>query len=225
MQMMLFDTPSKDIDRLRDRLIARFGRFNESPTRLPIQQLIRSLISGRTRDEVSLPAYDRLAAAYPDLNDMMATSVDDIQTVIADVTFPDDKAAHLLQTLKYIKVRYPDFDLSFLSEGTVDQALTWLQKLPGVGTKVAASALNYSTLCMQSFIADTHVIRVMERYGFIGKGRNACDFVMSAANAYTAAELTELHVLIKTLGQQYCGALEWKCHACPVRDDCLRRLH
>ena len=225
MQMMLFDTPTKDMDRLRDRLIARFGRFNEPPTRTPIEQLIRSLISGRTRDEVSLPAYDRLAAAYSDLNDMMAASVDDIQTVIADVTFPDDKAAHLLETLQYIAVRHPDFDLDFLSRGTVDQALAWLQKLPGVGTKVAASALNYSTLCMQSFIADTHVIRVMKRYGFIDRDKSACDFVMSAACDYTAAELTELHVLIKSLGQQYCRALEWKCDTCPVRDDCLKRLH
>ena len=58
MQMMLFDTAAQDINHLRDRLIARFGRFDEPPTRSPIQQLIRSLISGRTRDEASLPAYD-----------------------------------------------------------------------------------------------------------------------------------------------------------------------
>ncbi|MFT4077060.1 MAG: endonuclease III [Asticcacaulis sp.] len=225
MQMMLFDTAAQDIDRLRDRLITRFGRFEEPPTRSPIQQLIRSLISGRTRDEVSLPAYDRLAAAWPDPDDMMAQTVADIQAVIADVTFPDDKAAHLLETLKYIQARHPDFNLDFLAQGTVDEALAWLQKLPGVGTKVAASALNYSTLCMQSFIADTHVIRVMKRYGFIGKDKSACDFVMSAACDYTAAELTELHVLIKTLGQQICGALEWNCQACPVCQDCLKRLH
>lgn len=225
MQMTLFDAPARDLNRLRDKLISVFGHFDEPPTRTPIQQLLRSMISGRTRDEVSLPAYDRLAAAWLDLNDMMAASVEDIQAVIGDVTFPDDKAAHLLETLRFIAARHADFDLSFLRQGTADQALAWLQQLPGVGTKVAASALNYSTLCIQSFIADTHVIRVMRRYGFIGRHGDACDFVMTVARDYTAAELTELHVLLKTLGQQYCGALEWRCGVCPARDECLRRLH
>jgi len=211
MQMILFDTPAQDVNRLRDRLIAAFGRFREPPTRPPVRQLLRSLISGRTRDEVSLPAYDRLAAAWPDLNDMMAASVADIQSVIGDVIFPDGKAANLLESLKYIKARHADFDLGFLARGTVGQALAWLKELPGVGIKVAASALNYSTLCMQAFIDDTHVIRVMERYGFIGMVRNACAFIMSAACDYTAAKLTELHVLIKRLGQEFCGALEWRC--------------
>jgi len=42
--------------------------------------------------------------------------------------------------------------------------------LPGVGRKVAAPALNASTLAMPVLIVDSHVLRVFERLGFVARG-------------------------------------------------------
>jgi endonuclease-3 len=61
----------------------------------------------------------------------------------------------------------PDFDLSPLGEQPIEDALAWLERLPGVGRKVAASALNFSSLAIPAFVADTHVLPVLGRFGVI----------------------------------------------------------
>ncbi|WP_081724583.1 endonuclease III [Asticcacaulis sp. YBE204] len=129
----------------------------------------------------------------------------------------------LQATLHRIRVKHPDFDLDFLADYPPLTAEAWLQNLMGVGPKVAASALNASTLRMRSFIADTHVVRVLKRLGHIAPkatSRQAHDFVMDAAPHYSAVDLTELHVLIKTLGQQICRHSHPACRNCPVRGGC-----
>jgi endonuclease III len=44
-------------------------------------------------------------------------------------------------------------------------AMQWLRGLPGVGSKVAATVLNLSTLRMRALPVDTHLLRVGERLG------------------------------------------------------------
>jgi endonuclease-3 len=212
-----------DLTQMRDDLRAASADLPTLPVRTPIGQLIKSLISGRTRDADSLQAYERLIEAYPDWAAMAAAPVETIRALIAGVAYADDKAPHLTEALRRIAADYPDFDLSPLGERPIDEALTWLKRLPGVGPKVAASALNFSTLARPAFVADTHVLRVLSRFGVIGaraKAREAYDTVMAAAPQWTAAELSELHVLLKWLGQTICRKTRRACESWPIRRRC-----
>ena len=116
-------------------------------------------------------------------------------------------------------------DATFLSAWPVHQALAWLERLPGVGPKVAAATLNASTLRRRVFIVDTHVHRVLVRFGFIGRnataedGRNA---VTAAAKSLDADELLELFAQMKRLGQTYCRPTRPNCLACPLGSRCLQ---
>ncbi|MBP2558769.1 endonuclease-3 [Neorhizobium galegae] len=217
-----FGTPT-DIALMRDRLRSKLSGYRPHNLREPIGQMIKSLISSRTKDEVSLRAYQRLVRRYPRWSDLAQAPEVEIEAVIAKVTFADEKARHLKAALGIIAARNADFDLSFLEDLPVPEALAWLETLPGVGPKVAASTLNFSTLAMPAFVVDTHVLRVLTRFGIVGaKADIAAAYarVMTAAADWTAADFSEFHVLVKRLGQTTCRFEAPLCRECPLRRDC-----
>lgn len=223
MQMAFSFGAAEDMAWVRDRLRSSVGPAGPIHVRLPIGQLVKSMISGRTRDEVSLGAYLRLVAAYPDWSGLALAPRAEVEAVIRDVTFPDVKAHHLRAALADIASSRPDFDLTFLGSLGVVGALDWLERLPGVGRKVSASTLNFSTLRMPAFVVDTHILRILRRFGFVrGKAdtRTAYDWTMAAVPGWSAADLAELHVLMKRLGQTICHADRAECRNCPIRQRC-----
>lgn len=216
----------EDIVWVRDRLISYFGEDGPIRLRTPIAQLVKSSISGRTRDEVSLSAYHRLLKRYPNWSDLADARASDVEDVIGAVTFPDVKARHLRDSLRTIASGHPDFDLAFLGRLTVAQALAWLERLPGVGRKVAASTLNFSTLAMPAFVVDTHVLRLLRRFGIVSDKAGipaAFDAVMESSGIWSAVDLAELHILMKRLGQTICRADYCHCRDCPIRQRCGSR--
>ena len=223
MQMALDFGAGAEIALMRDQLRAFFGCGYEIQWREPVGQLVKSLISSRTRDEISLRAYERLTQVYPRWSDLAAATVDTVQTLIDDVTFPDVKARHLIETLRAIEACHPDFDLSFLGRWPVADSLAWLERLPGVGRKVSASTLNFSTLQMPAFVVDTHVLRVFRRFGLVGakaETKTAYDAVMATTAGWTAAEIAEFHIIVKRLGQTLCRADQACCQQCPLGRRC-----
>lgn len=213
---------------IRDALTLAFGRPKVGSMPDPVDQLVKSLISGRTRDEVSLPAFERLARAYPRWAEMAAATAHEIESVIADVTFADVKAVHLKRTLQIVQASHPDFRLDFLGGLTVLQALEWLERLPGVGRKVAAATLNFSTLFMPAFVIDTHILRVLKRLGLVrpkGTTQNAYDVVMAAAEWWSATDLAEFHSLMKRLGRTICRYERPICSQCPIETHCKLSAH
>ena len=223
MQMGLAFGAVQDIEWVRDQLRSRFGGSCLMSVRSPIGQLVKSSISGRTRDEVSLGAYHRLIDAYPDWSDIARATAADIEAVIGDVTFPDVKARYLGEALRAIAASHPDFDLAFLGAQSVARALEWLERLPGVGRKVSASTLNFSTLRMPAFVVDTHILRILRRFGIVrskADARTAYDMTMAIVYEWSAADLAELHMLMKRLGQTICQADRACCRNCPISQRC-----
>ncbi len=223
MQIALSFGADQDIEWLRDQLKSRFGHPGPILVRTPIGQLVKSSISGRTRDAISLSAYHRLIGAYPDWSDIACATMADIEALIGDVTFPDVKARYVRDALRAIATSRPDFDLAFLGAQSVTRALAWLERLPGVGRKVSASTLNFSTLRMPAFVVDTHILRVLRRFGFVRSRadiRTAYDVTMALLHEWSAADLAELHILMKRLGQTICRADRTYCANCPINRRC-----
>lgn len=223
MQMAFSLGAVEDVEWMRDRLRDRFGRPRPVTARTPVGQLVKSSISGRTRDEISLGAYRRLIGTYPEWSGIAGAPAADIEAVIGDVTFPDVKARRLRDALRAIEADRPDFDLDFLGALGVAKAVAWLERLPGVGRKVSASTLNFSTLRMPAFVVDTHILRVLRRFGLLrskADTRTAYDTTMAILGAWSAADLAELHILIKRLGQNICRADRAYCRTCPIRRRC-----
>ncbi len=208
---------------IRDCLRVAFGHVLPAVRREPVGQLVKSLISSRTRDAVSLRAYDDLRCNFPGWSAVAAAGVAEIEAVLADVTFADAKAPQLQQALRLIAAEHPDFDLHWLRDGSVDQATRWLRQLPGVGCEVSAATLNLSTLDLPAFVVDTHMVRVLGRYGIVPAKTGAeatYRAVMGVAAGWTSTDLAELHYLLKQLGQTLCRAERTDCHRCPLARSC-----
>ncbi|MFT3988861.1 hypothetical protein [Aestuariivirga sp.] len=93
-----------------------------------------------------------------------------------------------------------------------------------MGCKTAAATLNFSIARGRAFVVDTHVLRVLRRFGFIARNADtnrAFEAVMMAAPDMDADDLYELHWHIKYVGQQFCTHSHARCEACPLAGQCL----
>lgn len=217
------DFGAAEIMRWRQPLTLRFGSLVGVPRRRPLGQLLKSLISSRTRDAVSLRAYSRLGRRWQRAGDMARAKPPAIERTIFDVTFAEKKAVYLPVALQMIGCERPDFRLEFLGDLPVDEALAWLERLPGVGRKVAAATLNASTLRRPVFIVDSHVRRVLIRLGFIAtnaSAKAASEIVTAATRGWDADDLLELFAQLKRLGQTVCRFEAPHCSICPLVDCC-----
>lgn len=215
-----------DIGRWQAGLMPMLDDIGVLPRRRPIGQLVKSLISGRTLDAVSLAAYRRLGARYRSAAQLAHADRADVTTLIAAVTFPEAKAEWLLATLRRIEGERPDFDLDDLRYAPLADALAWLERHPGVGRKVAASTLNASTLARPILIVDTHVLRVLVRLGFVDRRadyRAASEAATAAMPGWTADDFLLFHIACKRLGQRICRVEAPACAQCPLAADCPSR--
>ncbi|RHW17797.1 endonuclease [Sphingomonas gilva] len=214
---------SNDIARWRSRLTPLLVGVEALPRRTPVGQLVKSLISGRTRDPVSLAAYRRLGARFGSAAGIAAATPIAVERVIADVTFAAAKAEWLVEALRLIGRERPDWRLGFLGGLPLGEALGWLERLPGVGRKVAASTLNASTLARPVLIVDSHVLRVLGRLGLVAthaEAEMASEIVTAAMPGWNADDFLRFHIALKRLGQTVCRFETPACAACPLASDC-----
>jgi protein ImuA len=227
MQVIFPFNQAADLASIRERLAVCFGKIGVDERPDPVSQFVGSFIGSRTYDWKSWDAFARLVGRYPSWDAVADAPVADIEATLEGVTFPEKKAPELRQALCSIRTRFGQINLDFLADYGVDQALNCLEQIYGVGRKIAAATLNFSTLRARVFVVDTHVLRLLRRFGFVGMKADteaAYDAVMAAAGGLDADDLFELHWHMKSLGQTVCTHAQAMCTSCPLSDICLRRL-
>ncbi|NIA69790.1 endonuclease III [Pelagibius litoralis] len=225
MQLALdIDGRHRVLEEIHRRLRLRFGR--PGPWRLldPMSQLVLGLVGGRTYGAVSLGAFEALADRFASWEQVRDAPEASLYETIAAVTFADVKAGRIKASLRMITEARGALTLDFLQYWRVDQALAWLERLPGVGRKTAAATLNLSTLRMKALVIDTHHLRVLRRLGLAGRradAREAYDRILPYLPAAWGAEDMDVHhQLMKVLGQQICSHGLPCCGNCPLNSIC-----
>lgn len=227
MQTNLFSGQSADLQFIRDRLKIAFGRDRAGFRVSAINQFIRSFISSRTMDWQSDRAFTHLLNRFKGPEALAEAPVAEIEAALEDVQFADKKARELKDALLHIRARAGAVDLEFLAGLDVDTALIWLEQIRGVGRKISAATLNFSVLKKRSFVVDTHIIRIMRRFGFVkpnAETGDVYDAVMEAARDMSADDFAEFHWHLKRLGQNTCKAFQTNCNACLLSESCLKRM-
>lgn len=225
MQLVLpIDDRTRRLSQIHRRLLARFGRPGPWIPLDPVSQLVMGIIGGRTRGEDSLAAFQALLARFGRWEAVRDASLSEVRCRIRAVTFADVKAARLKAALRTITAARGRLTLDFLDGLTVDEGLFWLERLPGVGRKVAAATLNFSSLRKPALVIDTHHLRVLRRLGLVGPRTSplqAYDALMPCLPlGWTAEDLDDHHQLMKALGQTTCRHGVPSCHLCPLRALC-----
>jgi endonuclease-3 len=212
------------LTRVRALLFDRYGPQRD-PERLdPIGQLILAMISARTRDEISLPAFARLQRSYPSWDLLRRARTAEIENVIRPVTFAERKATLLPRAIGMIAARAGRLNLDFLADWDEEAALQWLKSLPGVGAKASAAALNFSTLRKRVFVMDTRLLRLGARLGLLPQRADYdvghAGFARMVPDDWESDDLYEFHWLMKYHGRDTCTLSEPDCTACPLRSLC-----
>jgi endonuclease III len=126
-------------------------------TKNPFNILVSTIISLRTKDEVTLQSSKRLFEEVSSFSDMQKLTSSRIEKLIYPAGFYKTKAKRLKQIADIIENEY---------KGFIPDTMDELLKLPGVGRKTANLVLILGFGKM-GICVDTHVHRISNRFGWV----------------------------------------------------------
>ena len=221
------DDPRTDIlRRTQAALIERFGHIVRpaDKRRDPVWTLVQGLIGARTKTVRSNRSADQLLEDYGSWEAVAAAPVEALTERLALQTFPEMSAKRLRACLNAIIASRGEVDLRHLSNLPTDEALDWLEALPGVARKISAQVMNTSTLDRPAMVIEGHHRRIMQRMGLVPPRADTLrcyeELMPVLPDEWMAADMDEHHLLLKRLGQTLCRPRERLCTDCPARPDC-----
>ncbi|NEX61264.1 Fe-S cluster assembly protein HesB [Noviherbaspirillum sp. 17J57-3] len=191
----------------------------------PLDELISSLLSHRTRNRDSALAFRTLREQFPDWASVRDAPVAEVQEAIAASTWPEQKAPRIQQVLRELTERGDgELTLDFLRDLPVDEARAWLQTLPGVGPKTSAAVISFSTMRGRALPVDSHHHRVAARLGLIpaglavGPAHRVLEAQLPAG--WDAQQVYDNHQVLMRHGKDVCTWRGPQCQRCVLLDLC-----
>ena len=175
----------------------------------PFSVLISTVISLRTKDDVTLNASKRLLAEAPDARAMLQLSEDRISQLIFPAGFYKRKAVQIRQ-ISEILVR--DYD------GKVPADAEKLMALPGVGIKTANLTLNLG-FAIDAICVDCHVHQISNRLGWI-QTKTPEESEKALQPIMPRRFWIPLNELLVSYGQEVCTSVSPRCSMCPENGKC-----
>ena len=190
----------------------------------PMDELISSLLSHRTKNADSSRAWKQLKARFANWEDALNAPVEEIEEAIALCTWPEQKAPRVQATLRAVKERCGEFSLDFLGELSVPDARAWLESISGIGPKTSAATLAFSSLRMRALPVDSHHHRVAQRLGLIplslSVGPSHAVLEAMLPSDWDAQQVYDNHEILMLHGQRVCHHHSPKCNKCVLLDLC-----
>jgi len=175
----------------------------------PFFVLISTVISLRTKDNVTLNASKKLLDKFPSPFLMSQASVEEIEKLIYPAGFYKTKAKHIKQIAQILLSEY---------NGKVPSDVKELMKLPGVGIKTANLTLNLG-FQIDAICVDCHVHQISNRLGWI-KTTTPEESVIELEKIMPKRFWIPLNELLVTFGQTICTSVSPHCSICPLNEAC-----
>lgn len=180
-------------------------------TRSPFKVLVSTVISARTKDEVTLAASEKLFSRESTPEGIASLSERQIAKLIYPAGFYKTKARAIRELSKMIISDYGG-----RVPGTIDELL----ELPGVGRKTANLVVTQG-FGRPGICVDTHVHRVVNRLGAVSTG-NPGDTEFALRRVLPRRYWIEINDLLVTFGRVMCTPISPFCSQCGVYGDCAR---
>jgi exodeoxyribonuclease III len=178
-------------------------------TRDPFKILVATMLSARTRDEVTASASRRLFARAGTVEQLARLSVEELEKLIYPVGFFRNKAKFLSKLPAVLRRQF---------NGVVPQDIDSLLTLPGVGRKTAnlvvAVAFNKPAICV-----DTHVHRIMNIWGYV-QTATPLQTEMALRQKLPEQYWIGINALLVAFGQGTCKPVRPHCDRCVIVAQC-----
>jgi endonuclease III len=175
----------------------------------PFRVLVSTMISLRTKDEVTSQASARLFGQAETPAEMAELSEQTIADLIFPAGFYRTKAKHIRACAQILLDSY---------NGDVPSERDALTSLPGVGVKTANLTLNLG-FGIDAICVDTHVHRISNRLGWIDT-KNPEESEKALEQVLPRSRWIEINGLFVRYGQNVCAPVSPKCSDCPVESWC-----
>ncbi len=179
--------------------------------RSPFSVLIATLISLRTKDDVTREASLRLLTLASTPQEMVHLSIATIEKAIYPAGFYKTKARRIHDMCDELLRRY---------DGNVPDSLEDLLNLKGVGRKTANLVLTQG-FGRPGICVDTHVHRISNRLGLV-QTRTPEKTEMALREILPKEYWIEYNDLLVTFGQNLCTPLSPHCSHCPIDVYCKK---
>lgn len=191
----------------REPIVTELARTKRDPYKV----LISTIISLRTKDEVTREASLRLYERAETPRDMVTIPETEIAELIYPAGFYRNKAGTILDVSQALIDRY---------DGAVPDTLDELLSLKGVGRKTANLVLTRG-FGLPGICVDTHVHRISNRLGYVTT-KNPTETEYALREKLPREHWIEYNDLLVAFGQHVCKPISPLCSSCPVHDHCAR---
>lgn len=201
---------------LYEHVLAYFERtMDATETELhfsnPFELLVAVVLSAQCTDKRINQVTPRLFTDFPVPEAMAATTPEVIYDYIKSVSYPNNKAKHLVGLAKMLVERFG---------GEVPSTLEELTQLPGVGRKTA-NVIQAVAFGKAALAVDTHVFRVSHRLGLVPQRCTTPYSVEMELKKHIPEQLVaSSHYWLLLHGRYTCLARKPKCDKCGLRDVC-----
>ncbi len=180
------------------------------------QLLVAVVLSAQCTDKRVNMVTPHLFEDYPTPEAMALATPETIYEYIRSVSYPNNKAKHLVALSKTLLSDY---------QGEIPDTLEELIKLPGVGRKTAnvVQAVYFNKAAMA---VDTHVFRVSHRIGLVSsKCTTAYAVERELVKNIPDEIIPKAHHWLILHGRYVCQARKPKCESCGLLGICQRKFN
>ena len=178
----------------------------------PYRVLVSTIISLRTKDEVTLSASNRLFMIAPDINTLVETDENVIAETIKPAGFYKRKGIQLRNIARIIRDEY---------SGIVPNDMDKLLALPGVGIKTASLVLNLG-YGIDAVCVDCHVHQIVNRLGWV-ETKTPEETEKKLREILPRRFWIPLNELLVRYGQKICTPVSPFCSMCPENGRCPKK--
>ena len=176
----------------------------------PFELLVAVILSAQCTDKrVNMTTPD-LLKAFPNADKMSETTEDEIFEYIKSISYPHNKAKHLVNMAKRLVSDYG---------GEVPEDYDALLSLPGVGRKTA-NVIASVVWNKPKMAVDTHVFRVSNRIGLTNNSKTPLETELELTRNIPEEYIPIAHHWLILHGRYVCVARSPKCDECGISSYC-----
>jgi endonuclease-3 len=177
----------------------------------PWAVLVSTILSLRTKDEVTVAASKRLLEQVPGPAELAAMKTDTAAALAYPAGFYRTKAANLKKIATILLERYG---------GEVPAGMDALLDLPGVGRKTANLVL-IEAFDLPGICVDIHVHRITNRCGWVST-KSPEETEMTLREILPKKYWKSINALLVVYGQHLCRPVSPFCSRCVIKNYCVR---